>query len=610
MEGSTESLTSLMIVVTLAFLVPIILYKLHIRVVPVVVAEIAAGLIIGKSGFNLISSDRWLDMTSLFGFIFLMFLSGVEIDFSTFSRRERKQGKHPFHPPLIAAVIFTCMLVLAFPLALTLRALNLAGEPFLMTLIIATISLGVVVPVLKEKRLTETSLGQTLLLITVLSDFVTMILLAVYVGSRSQDSSGMILLLLFFIVVFVGYLFIKKFSRGKLFSVLSQSTVQISTRATFALILFLVVLSDQMGADNILGAFLAGVIVSLLAPKKEFVRQLDSFGYGFLIPIFFMMVGVNMELWSLFTDWKIAMLIPILLIFIFISKIIPVLILRRWFNWREVFGAGVLLSTELSLVIAAATIAYKMDIIAKDMYGALILVAVLSSLIFPILFSRIFPVQAQRKPVISILGANHVSLPVASDLGKEGYDVRVYTANVPEGAPSEEANKTYKLQQIADLSPQVLENCGVFDADGAVFITMDDTVNVQLARHAEAMGVKNPVVRVEDPQLHDQLLRDGIQVFSTLYASCTLLKAMIENPSAVKLIAGDDSSIREVTMNNPAYHFTRLRELPFLGGVLVLRIYRGESFIIPHGNSDIQTGDRLLVSGEPESIQFLLNELA
>ncbi|HEX7056995.1 MAG TPA: cation:proton antiporter [Bacilli bacterium] len=610
MESSVESLTSLMIVVTLAFLAPVLLYKLRIRAVPVVVAEIIVGLMIGKSGFNFVAADKWLDMVSLLGFIFLMFLSGVEIDFSNFvPRREPKHRRKEFNPPLVAAGVFACMLILAYPLAYTLKMMHLADEPFLMMLIIATISLGVVVPVLKEKRLTETNLGQTLLLITVLSDFVTMILLAVFVGARSQQSNKMLLLLLFFVVVFAAYFVIRRIARGKLFAILAQSTVQIGTRATFALILLLVVLSDQMGADSILGAFLAGVIVALLSPKKEFVRQLDSFGYGFLIPIFFVMVGVNMELWSLFTDWKMIALILILLVFIFISKFIPALVLRKWFSWREVIGAGVLLSTELSLVIAAATIAQKMGIIDQDMYGALILVAVISSLIFPVLFSRIFPAQAQRKEVISIVGANHVSLPVAAELGKEGYEVRLFTAHAADEAAANEGSRLYKIERVANLLPETLNEYGAFAADGAVFATMEDAVNLQLANFAENAGVKNAVVRVENPQLHERLQREGVRVFSTLYASRTLLKAMIENPSTVKLIANGDDTIREVQMNNPAFHKSRLRDLPILGGVLVLRIFRGESFIVPHGNSDIQLGDRLLVSGDPESIQSLRDEL-
>ena len=65
------------------------------------------------------------------------------------------------------------------------------------------------------------------------------------------------------------------------------------------LIIVLVGLSETVGAENILGAFLAGVLVSLLSPNQELIHKLDSFGYGFLIPIFFVMIGVELDIWSL-----------------------------------------------------------------------------------------------------------------------------------------------------------------------------------------------------------------------------------------------------------------------------------------------------------------------
>lgn len=85
------SFASLVIVVTVALLTPIILQRLKLNVIPVVVAEILMGLIIGKSGFNLVEQDMWLETLSTLGFIFLMFLSGLEIDFSAFSSKKKER---------------------------------------------------------------------------------------------------------------------------------------------------------------------------------------------------------------------------------------------------------------------------------------------------------------------------------------------------------------------------------------------------------------------------------------------------------------------------------------------------------------------------------------
>lgn len=159
-----------------------------------------------------------------------------------------------------------------------------------------------------------------------------------------------------------------------------KGTIQIGTRAIFTLIIVLVALSESLGAENILGAFLAGVLVSLLSPNKELVQQLDSFGYGFLIPIFFVMVGVKLDIWTLFQDPKILIMIPLLLLALLVSKIIPVLYLKKWYDNRTVLASGFLLTSTLSLVIAAATIGQQLHVISANMSGALTLVAVIASI--------------------------------------------------------------------------------------------------------------------------------------------------------------------------------------------------------------------------------------
>ncbi len=84
------SVASLVIVILAAFITPILLHRLKLNFIPVVIAEIIVGLIIGRSGFDLVQQDMWLETLSTLGFIFLMFLSGLEIDFSAFSNDGKK----------------------------------------------------------------------------------------------------------------------------------------------------------------------------------------------------------------------------------------------------------------------------------------------------------------------------------------------------------------------------------------------------------------------------------------------------------------------------------------------------------------------------------------
>lgn len=610
MEGHT-SLTSLLIVVAIAFFIPIVLHQLKLKAFPVVVAEILAGLLIGKSGLNLVQPDGWLELLSMLGLIYLMFLSGLEIDFSQFRRKrksKRMNGRSP-NPLLAACIAFIGILAVSYGLGVGLTALGFISEPMLMTIMIATISLGVVVPVLKEQKLIGSPFGQTILLITVIADFVTMMMLAVYISMRSQSLGSMALLLVFFVAVALVYVGIKRFMKGKLAQALIKGTSQIGTRGVFALILLFVVLSETLGVESILGAFLAGVILSLLAVDKSFTHQLESFGYGFLIPIFFVMVGVKLDLWELLGNWQIALFLPVLLLALYISKVVPTLILRIWFSWKETLGAGLLLSSTLSLVIAAATVALELGIIEEPIHGSLILVAILTCFISPILFNRAVPSREPQPEKIAIIGANHVTLPVSQDLMEEGASVELFSAK-PDGEESKEAQYSrFPLTQVERLDVESLEAKGAFLADVIVCGSMDESVNLTLARHARKSGMERIIVRLEDPSRVEQVQNEGFTVFSTLYAARILLKGLIGAPSALRLITQHDDSIQEVLVGNPAYDRTLLKDMPLLGSALVLRIYRGESFIIPHGSTEILKGDRLLVSGAGESIQHMKQEL-
>jgi len=606
--GEHTSLTSLMVVVGIAFIIPILLHQLRLKVLPVVVAEILAGLIIGESGLNIIKQDTWLELLSAFGFIYLMFLSGLEIDFSQFSRKTGSRKKGP-NPLIASLIVFVGIMVISYGLAELLVLMNFVSEPYLMTIIIATISLGVVVPVLKEQQLIETPFGQTILLITVISDFVTMILLAIYISSRSGSMDSMLLLLAFFVIVVVVYFSIRRFTRWKFLDVLLRGTAQLGTRGVFALILLFVVMSENMGVENILGAFLAGVIVSLLAPDKSFQHSLETFGYGFLIPIFFVMTGVKLNIWELMGDFQIILFIPVLLLAIFLSKLIPALLLRIWFNWQETWSAGLLLSSTLSLVIAAATVALDQGLISSSMQGALILVAVISCFISPILFNRILPEREKKPTKIAIIGANHMTLPVSQDLMNEGFQVELYSAQ-PSGMESkEEQYSRFPLTEVSRLDNVSLTDKGAFDVDILVCGSLDDKLNLLVARHAQKMGVERVIVRLEDPGRFEQAQDEGFEVFSTLYAARTLLRGLVQFPGAVRLITTNDDSIKEVIVGNPAYNQVMLREMPALGPALVLRIYRGKSFIIPHGSTEILLGDRLLVSGDAEHIEQMRQAL-
>ncbi|WP_242321327.1 monovalent cation:proton antiporter family protein [Bacillus cereus group sp. BfR-BA-01312] len=609
MEHHT-SVLSLMVVVAIAFFVPLLLQRFKLKALPVVVAEIIAGIFVGKSGFNIIEPDIWLQVLSTLGFIFLMFLSGLEIDFSIFKQKGKKNTTNEPNTFQAASIIFLFIFILSYALSLLFVWLGFVDNAMFMTLIISTISLGVVVPTLKENNLGKTAIGQIILLVAVIADLVTMILLAVFVGLNSESGQSMwLLLLLLFGAGIVIYFIAKRFKNIPYLDSLKAGSVQIDTRAVFALILILVGLSESVGAENILGAFLAGVLVSLLSPNEDMVEKLDSIGYGFFIPIFFVMVGVNLEVWSIFKEPSSMLMIPILIVGLFISKLLPSLVLRKWYPRNIVLGSAILLTSTLSLVIAAAQIGEKLEIISPSLSASLILSAVITCIFAPILFKKMFPKVETPKPKVAIIGASRITLPLSLDLKREDYDVTLYMMRQNKINDEEAKSHDFPIVKLDDITIASLTEQTAFDADRVVVATSDDEQNLLLAEHAKELGVEHVIASVEDPLLQEKATQEHIAVFSTINSTRILLRALIDKPSLVRLITTANETVREVELRSNKYNGVALRRLPFLGDVLVIQIYRGNKALIPHGDTRLQHGDTLLVTGSKEHIDTLKNIL-
>jgi len=184
----------LLLVVSLVFLVPIFLVRF--RRVPVVVGEILAGIIIGPSVLGWVHGDEpTLKLLAEIGFAFLMFLSGLEIDFSLiFAASPDEKKQEGASPPWLAVISFLLTIFLAILFSFGMSFFHSIQDPWMMMLILSTTSLGIVVPVLKERKLLAGRFGQTLLLSALLADFLTMFLITLYVGIRSTGLSLEILL--------------------------------------------------------------------------------------------------------------------------------------------------------------------------------------------------------------------------------------------------------------------------------------------------------------------------------------------------------------------------------------------------------------------------------
>lgn len=606
---------SLVIVVLAAFLTPIIVNRLNINFLPVVVAEILMGIVIGNSFLNIVERDSILNILSTLGFIFLMFLSGLEIDFKAFKKDKRaRQGQNddessiPGHLNL-ALTVFAFIMIISILLAYVFKWLGLVDDVLLMVIIISTISLGVVVPTLKKMNIMRTTIGQFILLVAVLADLVTMILLTVYGAINGQGGSTIWLIGILVVFTAISYILGVQFKRMSFLQKLMDGTTQIGIRAVFALIILLVALAEGVGAENILGAFLAGVVVSLLNPDEEMVEKLDSFGYGFFIPIFFIMVGVDLNIPSLIKEPKLLIIIPILIVAFIISKLIPVMFIRRWFDMKTTIASAFLLTSTLSLVIAAAKISERLNAISAETSGILILSAVITCVFVPIIFKKLFPVpdEFNRKIEVSLIGKNQLTIPIAQNLTSQLYDVTLYYRK--DLSDRRQLSDDITMIEIADYEQDVLERLGLFDRDIVVCATNDDDINRKVAKLAKTHQVERVICRLESTTDDTELVDSGIEIFSSYLSNKILLKGLIETPNMLNLLSNVETSLYEIQMLNYKYENIQLRNFPFGGDIIFVRIIRNNESIVPHGDTQLRYGDRLIVTGAKEYVDELKQEL-
>ncbi|MDL1969002.1 MAG: cation:proton antiporter [Deltaproteobacteria bacterium] len=376
---------SLIIISLAVFIVPILSRYLKI---PSIVVEILFGVAIGKSGLGLIMSGEWLSFLAHFGFLLLMFLSGFEIDFEYLEKQGRKQV-------VFALFIFFCTVLLAYLFSV------LMGFGFYMTLILSTTSLGLAIPTLRESGLSKSILGQNIILAAIIADFMTLFGIAVYSLFYQYGFSwkiprlGLIFvfgILVLWLLKLLAWWYPERFVR----LLKGEDPAETGVRASLALLFVFVGASCILGIEPVLGAFIAGTLFSLIFRYRGVLEEkLIGFGYGFFIPIFFIHVGINFDL-RVLLDWQIFLNAAVLFLVAWMVKIIPSLFFRfNGLTWRECLSSGILLSARLSLIIAAASIGLKLKLINNQIHSSIILLAILTSSLAPILFKRI---QSNQPP--------------------------------------------------------------------------------------------------------------------------------------------------------------------------------------------------------------------
>jgi Kef-type K+ transport system membrane component KefB len=377
------SFTNLLIVMAVAFMAPLLLGLFPRLLLPSVVLEIVAGIIVGPSVLGWVEVDEAVEVIALLGLAFVLFLAGLEIEF------EKLRGRVLRLTLLGFAISFAVALVVS----LGLSAVDLVDTPLLVAIILCSTSLGVLVPVLKDSGQLATAFGQLIIAAASIADFGAIILLSIFFSGEGGTGSTLLLLGALFALAAAVFVAVKGAERSRRLRDdlvrLQDTTAQIRVRASLVLLVGFAALAESLGLEVILGAFIAGAIVSLVDRDRamthpEFRRKLEAVGFGFFIPAFFVTSGVRFDLDALTASASNLLMVPVFLAALLLARGVPAIVYRGALDARQTAIAGLMQATSLPFIVAATAIGRELDLIDAAASAAMIGAGLLSVLLFPL----------------------------------------------------------------------------------------------------------------------------------------------------------------------------------------------------------------------------------
>jgi Kef-type K+ transport system membrane component KefB len=377
--------TNLLIVVAVAFAVPLVLGLFPSLRLPSVVLELVAGIVIGPSALGWVEVDQPVQVLALIGLAFLLFLAGLEIEFDKLRGRRLE----------LVGLSFLVSFAIAVVVSLGLKAVGQVDNVLFVAIVLVATSLGVVVPVLKDADKLSSDLGQLLIAAASVADFGAVILLSLFFSRESSGVGAQVILLVGFALAAAAAVFaILGVERSMFLTMplrrLQDTTAQIRVRGAFLLLIGFVALAEWLGLEVILGAFMAGAVLTLIDRDQmmthpQFRTKLEAAGFGMFIPIFFVSSGIQFDLNALFASGSTIARVPIFFVAILVVRGLPALAYRSSLTGLETLAAALLQATTLPFIVAASMIGMELGVVDQATGAALIAAGLLSVLLFPLL---------------------------------------------------------------------------------------------------------------------------------------------------------------------------------------------------------------------------------
>ncbi len=382
-----QELISLLCICAIAFACPVLSALIPNKLIPETVFLLLFGMLLGPNVADVIITEQAIDLLSDLGLAFLFLLAGYEIE------PKQLTGKQGQHGLIVWIITFALALatVIVWPGFLDSELLHLA-----IAICLTTTAYGTIVPILHERSLTGTRIGQAVVSYGAWGELCPVIAMALLLTSRSIWVTGVVLLA-FAAIAICCALIPRKLQAvsGKLAGFMhknAETNSQMTVRGVVMLLVGLVCVSAVFGLDIVLGAFAAGFALRMIIPNGDdsTERKLQGIGYGFFIPLFFVVSGAKIDPSAILDD-------PLMLlgfcVMLLLYRMLPIYIGLSAFKEsrdmtpREKVTISLYCTTALPLIVAATTVATSAGAMDQSTASVLVAAGAATVLVMPFLAS-------------------------------------------------------------------------------------------------------------------------------------------------------------------------------------------------------------------------------
>ena len=378
------AVSTLVLIAAAAVLAPILAEQTRGLRVPAVVIEIALGILIGPDVLKLVHPNEIVSALGDMGLAYLIFLAGFELDL------KQVQGQ----PLRLAGLGWLISLGLALGFAFALVSSGLAIDTLIVGLALTTTTLGTLLPILNDAGVLKTTFGAYTIGIGTVGEFGPVVAVAVLLAHKDPVASVAVLLA-FVAIAAVAAVLATKSHQPRVVALLKRhlnSSSQLPVRASILLVLALIYLAFVLGVNVLLGAFSAGIVVRLFISGDDsdtISSKLMAVGFGFFIPIFFVLSGIHFDLHILLNKPSALLRLVLFLALLLVVRGLPTMLLyRKLVSRAERLPLALFSATGLPLIVVITTIGTTEGRMLPENAAALVGAGMLSVLLFPALGLR------------------------------------------------------------------------------------------------------------------------------------------------------------------------------------------------------------------------------